>query len=164
MAGDRFRIRISRSGLDFEAEGDRKFIQEMIAKFLGENTPAPREKAVGGRAEPTHHELPDVSSKKQSVGEFVRTTAFKRHVDVVLAFGYYLEKMAGLTSFTAADINTCYYEAKLESSNSSQMLINNIKRGLAMEAKDQGKKGKRSYTLTRSGEQKVEEVIRDNNA
>ena len=98
-----------------------------------------------------------MAGKKISVGEFIRQLGFKKHTDLVLAFGYYLEKNAGLQTFTPADINSCYYEAKMESSNTSQMIIQNIRRGLLMAAKkdkDQGKKG--AYTLTHSGEEYIE--------
>jgi hypothetical protein len=75
----------------------------------------------------------------------------KKHTDIVLAFGYYLEKYSGVTEFTPADINACYYDSKMDSSNTSQMLIQNIKRHRIMEAK-RGKSKKRSYVLTNTGE------------
>jgi hypothetical protein len=86
----------------------------------------------------------------------------KKHTDISLAFGFYLEKHQGVSEFSPADINNCYYEAKLEPSNTSQMIIYNIKRGFLMAAKkakdDKGKKGK-GYTLTRSGEQFIESKL-----
>ena len=83
------------------------------------------------------------------MGEFIRQIGFRRHTDIVLAFGYYLEQQ-GAKDFTPADVNNCYYEAKMENSNTSQMFILNIRRGYMMEAKGT-KGGKRRYTLTASG-------------
>jgi hypothetical protein len=90
------------------------------------------------------------ATKALSVGEFIRQLGFKRHTDIVLAFGYYLEQRDS-GDFTPADINTCYYEAKMESSNTSQMIILNIRRGYMMEAKSSKGSGRKRYTLTQSG-------------
>jgi DNA-binding PadR family transcriptional regulator len=59
-------------------------------------------------------------------------------------------------------VNTCYYEAKMESSNTSQMIIHNIRRGLLMEAKKRSQEGKSSrkvFTLTRSGEEYLQKAL-----
>jgi hypothetical protein len=103
--------------------------------------------------------------KRISLGEFVRQFQFKKHTDFVLAFGYYLEKHSGLSAFSAADINNCYYEAKMESSNTSQMIIQNIKRGFMMPAKGKGveKGGRKLFTLTRSGEEHLQKASADDN-
>ena len=94
-------------------------------------------------------------SKEVSVREFLRRLDLKKHTDITLAFGYYLEHYAGVSQFTSGDINNCYYEAKIERSNTSQMLIHNIRLGRVMEAKTNDKEGKR-FTLTATGEQYVE--------
>jgi predicted transcriptional regulator len=85
------------------------------------------------------------------VREFILQFGLKKHTDRVLAFGFFLEKNMGQESFTPADINSLYYDSKMEASNTSQMLIQNIKRGFVMEAKSTGSAKKR-YTLTNSGE------------
>jgi hypothetical protein len=101
--------------------------------------------------------------KEVSVGEFVRRLGLKKHKDLVLAFGYYLEKNSGVKEFSASDINNCYYEAKLETSNTSQSFILNVRSGLMMEAKSSNKKkkGRKKYTLTSSGERWVEGLLQD---
>lgn len=141
------RIRIIREGTEFEAEGDKNFVLEMLDRFefntssnLGsdktKNKPAV-EKTISG--------------KTISVREFILKTGIKRHTDKVLAFGFFLEKYSDLKEFTPGDINNCYYEAKMETSNTSQLIILNIRRGHMMPAK--GAKGARKkYTLTHSGE------------
>jgi predicted transcriptional regulator len=79
---------------------------------------------------------------------------------LVVAFGYYLEKYSGATEFSPADINRCYYDAKMDTSNTSQMIIRNIRRGYVMQAKPGNSKGrKKSYTLTNTGEQFVSELL-----
>jgi len=147
-----YRIRISRGDRHFEAEGDKRFVQEMLRRFEGgdSNTTA-GEKAANPAAL--------ASSKRVSVGEFVRQLGVKKHTDLVVAFGYYLEEHSGLKDFTAADINNCYYEAKMETSNVSQSIIQNIKRGYMMEAKGdkKGKKGRR-YTVTATGQSFISNV------
>lgn len=162
-----YRIRIDRGDVHFEAEGDKKFVLEMLSRFekptsassTSPERPQPRasKSSKGTRG---HSLVPDVS-KGLSPGEFIRQFGFKKHTDFVVAFGYYLEKHSGLTEFAAGDINTCYYEAKMESSNTSQMVIQNIKRGFMMEAKGaaKGNKGAKKFTLTRSGEEHVRKAL-----
>jgi predicted transcriptional regulator len=75
-----------------------------------------------------------------------------------VGFAYYLENYNGVSEFTPADVNNCYYEAKMEASNTSQMIIQNIKRGFVMEAK-KGEKAGRRYTLTASGEHFVRQKL-----
>jgi hypothetical protein len=93
------------------------------------------------------------------VGEFIRQIGVKKHTDLVVAFGYYLEEQAGLKDFTAADIGNCYYEAKMETTNVSQSIIQNIKRGYLMEAKldKEAKKGRR-YTVTATGQAFIKKI------
>jgi hypothetical protein len=166
MAMKNYRVKIVRGDLQIEAEGDKNFVIQMLAKYDGgaagsvslpPSLPAKqpgrkgRNVAVGQLA----------SARSVSAGEFIRQFHFKKHTDFVLAFGYYLEQHSGLHEFTAADINNCYYEAKLESSNTSQMIIQDIKRGYIMEAKSSGKGKKRGklFTLTQSGEEYLQSAL-----
>lgn len=149
MAERNYRIRIVQDNKEFEVEGDKVFVLEMLKRF---------DNAVVNPATPnddvatTTEEKRANSSKPVSVREFLRRTGIKRHTDIVLAFGYYLEKYSDIQEFTPADINKCYYEAKIEASNTSQMVIQNLKRGYIMESKGAKKEGKKRYTLTQSGE------------
>jgi hypothetical protein len=152
MPANSYRIRIVRSGEEFEAEGDKKFVLEMLKRFdsgkplSGEEpivTPTAKRKGKGVQFAPS-------TGKPVSVGEFIRQVGLKKHTDIVLAFGYYLETHSGLKDFAPADINACYYDAKVEPSNTSQMIIQNIKRGFMMASKKAGKGDKR-YLLTQTG-------------
>jgi len=160
MAGT-YRLKISYGDKQFEAEGDKTFVIEMWKKFqqrvfYGESVPLEKK---GPKVLPGQVSDVPRSGKGLSVGEFIRQLAFKKHTDVVLAFGYFLEKYSGMREFGPADINKCYYEAKMESSNTSQMLIQNIKRGRIMQAKGSKKKGQKQYTLTRTGEEVIEKAL-----
>jgi hypothetical protein len=150
------RFRLVRPDLEIELEGDRKFVLDMIDRY------APSSKRQPAQSSTANEESKDATSPMQrasdkalSIREFIRLYDIKKHTDYVLAFGYFLEKHAGQPSFTPADINSLYYEAKLESSNTSQMLIQNIKRGFVMEAKNTGG-GKKKFVLTTTGEQYIE--------
>jgi hypothetical protein len=155
-----YRIKIARGDIHFEVEGDKKFVLEMLAKYGDMTTlsPHPRETLSRTGKTPPPPLIPS-TSKKLSLGEFIRQLGYKKHTEMVLAFGYFLEKVSGLASFTAADINTCYYEAKLESSNTSQMIIQNIRSGRMMPAKKGKDKEKKAYVLTRSGEEFIEKKL-----
>jgi hypothetical protein len=142
-----YRIRMSKGDQNFEAEGDKRFVLEMLKRFEGVGVS--RTTPSAGPPDP----VALASSKRVSVGEFIRQLGVKKHTDLVVAFGYYLEEHSGLKDFTAADINNCYYEAKMETTNVSQSIIQNIKRGYMMEAKGdkKAKKGRR-YTVTATGQ------------
>jgi hypothetical protein len=153
-----YRIKVVRPDLQLEVDGDKKFVLEMLARFDKPSTSSPSGRVPpAGKTEPTGKVLSATVGKDVSPGEFIRKFGFKKHTDLVLAFGYYLEKHSGLASFSSADINNCYYEAKLENSNTSQMIIQNIKRGYLMQAKAKGDEGKRGkgqlFMLTSSGEE-----------
>lgn len=154
-----YRICIARGDTRFEAEGDKKFVLQMLAQYGGieQRSTAIATQAVKPAPAKSPAEIVSTSAtgKKTSVGEFIRQLEVKKHMDLVVAFGYFLEKIAGLTSFTVADINNCYYEAKLESSNTSQMIIQNIKKSFMMPAKGKGDKGHQAFVLTRTGEEYV---------
>ncbi len=148
-----YRLRIARGEQQFEAEGDKKFVLDMLKRFeSGSSSNAVLLSPAQHRGEEKLPRLEGPAGKGLSPGEFIRQIGFKKHIDVVLAFGYYLEHQLGTKDFTPADINTLYYEAKMENSNTSQMCISNIRRGYMMESKAAKKGGKKRYTLTASGE------------
>lgn len=160
MPAKTYRLKIG----DFEVEGDKAFVSEMLKRYGPQASaePATGQKAEkAGVAKRASAATRPTTSKALSIREFIQQLELKKHTDITLAFGFYLEKHQGVSEFSPADINNCYYEAKLEPSNTSQMIIYNIKRGFLMaakKAKEEGKKGK-GYTLTRSGEQFIESKL-----
>lgn len=160
MANRIYRLRIAHEGREFEAEGDKRFVVEMLKRF------GPQVTAPGTIEQPLSSKSATESAvpvrprvgKSLSIREFIQQLGPKKHIDIALAFGYYLEKYQGLSEFTSADIINCYYEAKLEASNTSLMVNRNIRRGLLMASKKPGGKGKNRYTLTTSGEQYIESM------
>jgi hypothetical protein len=160
MATRTYRLKIAQEGREFEAEGDRAFVLEMLklhgpmASISSGTTVKPAPKTSTKR-EPAVRR----TGKSVSIREFIQQLDLKKQTDITLAFGYYLEKYQGVAEFTPADINNCYYEAKLEASNTSQMIIQNIKRGYVMASNKKEDKGKSRYTLTNSGEQFIDSKI-----
>ncbi|MFA6321431.1 MAG: hypothetical protein WCY36_06210 [Candidatus Omnitrophota bacterium] len=156
-----YRLKIVNGDRHFEAEGDKKFVLDMWKKFQGhdvsEQLIASKEK--GQKELDARVNVISQGGKSVSVGEFILKSGLKSHTDIVLAFGYYLEKYSGMKQFGPADINKCYYDAKMESSNTSQMLIQNIKSGRIMQAKSTSKGGQKYYTLTRTGEDAIEKAM-----
>lgn len=160
MAAKSYRLKIVTGSNEFEAEGDKAFVLDMLKRFApSPSVTAPQSalKHVDGKStDKKRLAVAPAAGKGVSVREFVQQFELKKQTDITLAFGYYLEKHTGVTEFTAADINNCYYGAKMESSNTSQMIVQNIKRGYMMEPKKKGEKGNHRYTLTSSGEKFVE--------
>ncbi len=163
MAPRTFRLKIAQEGREFEAEGDKAFVLEML-KLYGPQTTFSSAAVVADHTDKkASRKSPSLvrptTGKSLSIREFIQRLDLKKHTDITLAFGYYLEKHQGVTDFTPADINNCYYDAKLESSNTSQMIIQNIKRSFLMASKKKGEKGKNRYTLTSMGEKFVESKL-----
>jgi hypothetical protein len=157
MAARTYRLKIVREGFEFEAEGDKSFVLEMLKRFAQESSEVsaiPTKQTEKGQSRKSAPLIE--KGKALSIREFVQQLGLKKHTDITLAFGYYLEKFGGVAEFSPADINTCYYEAKLESSNTSQMIIQNIRAGRMMASKKKGEKGKNRYTLTATGEAFIE--------
>lgn len=168
MANTTYRVKLVRADFQLEVDGDRKFVLEMLARF-DKLAAAISDKTTGmPRKEPSADgALAAAEQKGISPGEFIRQLPFKKHTDVVLAFGYYLEKHSGLKAFSAADVNNCYYEAKMERSNTSQMIVQNIRRGYLMQAKAKGEEkqgGRKLFTLTRTGEEYLQQASKGSSA
>lgn len=171
MATKTYRLKIAREGYEFEAEGDKAFVIEMLKRFVPSTgvqrtkiieTLKGKEEPKRGRKKETSY-VPPAGTKSLSIREFIQQFNFAKHTDITVAFGYYLEKHSGVSDFTPADINNCYYEAKLDSSNTSQMIIQNIKRGFMMPSKKKSEKGKKKfYTLTSSGEDFIKSKLSGN--
>ena len=152
-----FRIRLVTKDIELEAEGDRPFVLEMLERF-SVGTPNNLSGTAGAAGDAKARDIAD-TTKGLSAREFIQKLGFKRHTDRVAAFGYYLEHHSGKPEFTPADINNLYYEAKMETSNTSQAIIQNIKRSHLMEAKTEKNSKKKRYTLTQTGEQFIENKL-----
>jgi hypothetical protein len=160
-----YRIKIATGSDVFEVEGDKEFVLKMLAAHYEKTASRTQKPTLPHRTPITAPAQPPAgpSEKSESAGEFIRRTGFTKHTDRTLAFGYFLERQKGQQDFTGADINACYYEAKLEASNTPQMITQNIKSGRLMLAKaskeTKGERGRRRYTLTRTGMEFVEQAL-----
>jgi len=152
-----YRIRFKQGDIEFEIEGDRSYVTKTYNEMKGIlGLLQPSKPVLAGETKTSKSISARIvgGGKSSSPREFIDRYGLERHVDIVLGFGYFLEKTRNLKSFTGADINTCYYEAKVEPSNTSQMIINNIKKGFIMQSTKSG--SKKSFTLTRTGEEFVD--------
>lgn len=95
------------------------------------------------------------STKKTSIKEFLLERPPTTDIQRTLGIGYFLEKHAGLASFTSLDLEKGYSDAKeTRPSNISVNIKHCIKQGHMMEAEEK-KNNKTAYVVTRSGEQFV---------
>lgn len=91
---------------------------------------------------------------KSTLRDFFAKGEVRSRVDLALFIAYYLEKARGVESFTSADIDKCYYDLRINEPNTTQMIMQNVKKGFLMSAK--GKKGKtQRFVLTRKGKQYI---------
>ena len=96
------------------------------------------------------------AAKKLSMREFLLKHPPTTDVQRTLAVGYYLETNEGMASFTKANLEQGYRDAKHSlPSNMSMNIKQCIKAGNMMEAKEK-KDNKPAYVVTNTGEQFVE--------
>jgi hypothetical protein len=95
------------------------------------------------------------AAKKLSIKEFLLGSPPTTDIQRTLAVGYFLESHGGMASFTKADLEKGYSDAKEPTpSNISVNIKHCIKQGHMMEAEEK-KDNKTAYVVTRSGEQFV---------
>ncbi len=95
------------------------------------------------------------AAKKLSIKEFLLESPPTTDIQRTLAVGYFLETHAGMASFTKADLEKGYNDAKEPPpSNISVNIKHCIKQWHMMEAEEK-KNSKTAYVVTRSGEQFV---------
>lgn len=101
------------------------------------------------------------SGKKQiSIKEFLLSKKPKDDVQRTLAICYYLEKHKSMSSLNAKDIEEGFRSAKEKvPDNVNYKVIQNIKSGYMMEAKEKKDKFK-AWTLTSTGERFVENDLK----
>ena len=90
-------------------------------------------------------------AKATSVREFLIIKQPKSDVEKTLIIGYFLERMRGLSSFNAKDLNEGFREAKENvPANINLAVIGNIQKGYFMDAGEK-KEGLKAWTLTNHG-------------
>ena len=101
-----------------------------------------------------------IGKKQVSIKEFLLSKKPKDDVQRTLAICYYLEKNKGMSNFNAKDIEDGFREAKEKvPENVNYKVIQNIKSGYMMEAKEKKDKFK-AWTLTSTGERFVENDLK----
>lgn len=96
------------------------------------------------------------SEKKLSIREFLLKHPPTTDIQRTLAIGHYLEMHEGMSSFTRADLERGYRDAKHNlPSNMGVNIIHCIKAGNMMETKEK-KDNKPAYVVTSTGELFVE--------
>ncbi len=98
-------------------------------------------------------------SKMRSPAEFIKYLSPKSSTDQALILGYYLEKVQNKENFSTADLAEINKIAKQPSfTNLSDSVGRLIQQGLVMGAGQI--EGKRTYTLTTTGEDAVTDLIK----
>lgn len=171
----RFHFRIKVGDVEVEASGPEAYVMEVRAyaeqlvssslvrtKTMGAVTPVQDVYWTADAASPSSHTSVSTGhplGKEESLVEFLERLPSRTHKDMILAFGYFLEKNRTIPNFGVKEINDCYDEVKEAKSNTAQYLALLLKSGLIMKAKVQNG-GATQYTLTRKGEKSINEVIR----
>jgi hypothetical protein len=114
----------------------------------------------------------EVEERKDKAGEFLLIHSIQTlnqlerllkpisHVDRVLMIAYFLREERSLRLFQTKDIEACYQEALIRpSSNTSQMINQNKKKGFIMDVKDED--GEIWKGITHEGIEEMERKIKE---
>ncbi len=164
MAGaknDHVTMRIRIGDSEFEVTGPQDFVEAKISEYadkIKELTP------LSPVTSPTltNAEFPlaadQIKHKMESEAQFFRKISPRTDVDRTLAAGYYLEKIQGQESFTAAEIKDVIKQAKIPPpKNPSDTISKNIRKGFIMSSGD--KDGRMAFVLTSDGEDALVNMI-----
>ncbi len=150
-------MRVRVGEYEIEVTGPSDFVERKVAEFIKQQRSLPP-------VPPSVDEKPRLSDSEppirgsRSEAQFFRQLAPQTDVDRALGAGYYLEKIKGYDSFTAAEVRDTIRAAKTQPpKNPSDVIAKNIKKGLIMSAGD--KDGKMAYVLTTDGEEYVDATI-----
>lgn len=149
-----YSIKYRKGDLEIEVQGDKAFVVEKFEELLAlKPIVASKESAVSSPIQVTNE-----ASKKMSLAEFVKTKKPKGHDDKILVFGYFIEKIEGVSSFNVDDIKKCYRDAKIPpTKNIPTYTALLTKDGYVMDAGEK-KDNKKAWVLTKSGEDYVESL------
>lgn len=154
-----YSIKYRKGDLEIEVQGDKVFVEEKFKELL---TLKPVETQKQSTSPPSSQPLDEVG-KKISLAEFLKTKNPKSHGDKILAFGYFLEKAKGFSSFNLDEIESCYMEARLpKTKNFSPYITQLVRDGVLMDAAEK-KDNKKAWTLTESGLKYVEGLTPEGN-
>lgn len=107
-------------------------------------------------------QITESTVKPLSIKEFTIETDPKDGTEMVLYFGYYLEKYKGVSCFNLSDLKDCYMNAKERQPPNINDKVNlNIRKGFMMEAQEK-KNNSKAWILTRKGEEFVKQKIQGN--
>lgn len=133
------------ANIDNKLDAILKAIQNLETRITRIES-ADRQASVGQKV------TPGSGSKKLSIKEFLLEHPPTTDIQRTLAVGYFLEAHVGMASFTRADLERGYQDARESApSNISVNIKHCIKQGHMMEAQET-KDNKTAYVITRSGE------------
>ena len=93
--------------------------------------------------------------KRQVIGELFAEKKPSSEVEKVVAAGYYIENVEGVSGFNVDDLQRCFVQAKEKTpGNLNDAVYKGIKKGWMAELPEK-KEGKKAWQLTRTGEETV---------
>ena len=155
MAEPFYRIRYRKGDFELEVQGDKEFVEQKFQELTEEEVIPQKMRKTEERIEGGTVALPE------SAAELLRLKGSpKRHVDISIAFSYWLFKKRGTDIFNINDIGECYNEARLKKpANTTDVMNRNQQKGYLVPAEEK-KDNLKAWKITPSGEQYVEEDLR----
>jgi hypothetical protein len=133
----------------------KKMLEEILAAVKGLAHRVSRLESVAVPAVGDSSPARAASKKKLSIKEFIISRAPSNGVQMTLAIAYYLENHEGISPFNAADIEKGFRSARETVPTNINDTVNQcVRKGHFMEEKEK-KDSKKTWVVTRSGEEAV---------
>jgi hypothetical protein len=148
-------IRAAQRSQDYKSE---TYLAVLLAGLLGISDSTVQTQPLG--PERAGQKLLKAAERPYSPGELFANTAWSTEIDKVVVAAFFLEQHKGLRGFTIQEVRGCLISAKVSPpQNANLAILRAVQKGWLMEAPVESAK-KKTWALTRTGEQRIAEMSR----
>ncbi|MHA1289885.1 MAG: hypothetical protein ACTSPB_21095 [Candidatus Thorarchaeota archaeon] len=148
-----YRIKYRKEAFEIEVQGDKDWVESKFRE-LSKKTTIP-EKSIE-KVETLRTE--DVASHPKSLEEYLEEKGNPtKHTDRIIIFGYWLFHERDMVSFNRKDILKCYSDSRIMEPKNINDLLNYVEENQYF-IKREDKDGLNAWTISRSGEEYVEQM------
>lgn len=142
-----YKMKLRQGDFEVEVQGDKEWVETKFAELAAQKTVVSGAKITGAKSMPG------------TLGEFLDLKGDpSKHTDSIAVFAYWLFKIDNIASFNVQDILNCYDRTrKPKPTNVNQIINQNVATHILAETPEK-KDGLKAWTITRKGEEYVEQM------
>jgi len=149
----KYRLRYRKGDYELELEGDKDWVERIFKEFMESGIKKILPENITARAG-------KIEEPPTSLAEFLRSKGDpKEHIDLIIAFSYWLFHVENMESYNVDDIRRCYDKARIPQPRNPTDLMNKLQRKGWLKSAGE-KEGKKAWVITPSGEEYVESMRR----